>query len=277
MMLRTFLVMLLALSIGAQAAKKPVKSAKSSQIGKSSKIGKSTKARKSKKPRKAVNREKIREESLAAWPKWAELDSRPTRVGVPELDRLLVERPPLGSPVTEDPSSGSEEAQRRPMPSENRDRGLASVAMSSSENAPLEQLRKVAEPFLGSPYRTGGESTSGFDCSGFVLTMLRAFGQKMTGRSSPEFYKQGEPVEKDRLQTGDILYFADHSRSIGHVAIYLAEGKFVHASVQRGVIVSDLEEKYYKAKYKAARRLDGFANALRSGIQPTTDFAGTVD
>jgi len=265
MLLRTVLVMLLALTIGAQAAKKPGKSAKSSKIAKSAKV------RKSKKPRKTVNREKIREESLAAWPRWAEMDSRPARIGVPELDRLLVERPPLGAPVSEDPAMAPDEPQRRPMPSENRDRGLASVAMSSSDNTPLEQLRKVAEPFLGSPYRTGGESTSGFDCSGFVLTMLRAFGQKMTGRSSPEFYKQGEPVEKDRIQTGDLLYFADHRRSIGHVAIYLADGKFVHASVQRGVIVSGLDEKYYKAKYKAARRLDGFANALRSGTPPVID------
>jgi|GEM_PF-1010598 len=269
MALRTVFVLALALVVGAQAAKQAPKSAKSdksTKIGKSNKIGMSTKTRKTKKPRKIVNREKIREESLAAWPKWAELDMRPTRVGVPELDRLLVERPPLGAPVTEDPAAGSEEFPAHPMPSDNRDRGLGALAMSASGNEPLDQLRKVAEPFLGSPYRTGGASASGFDCSGFVLTMLGAFGQKMTGRSSTEFYKQGEPIEKHRLQTGDLLYFADHRRSIGHVGIYLAEGKFIHASVQRGVIVSGLDEKYYKGKYKAARRLEGFTNALRLGV-----------
>jgi cell wall-associated NlpC family hydrolase len=50
-------------------------------------------------------------------------------------------------------------------------------------------------------------------------------------------------VEKTRLQTGDLLFFSDNSRSIGHVAIYLADGKFVHATTGKGVIVSHLDEK----------------------------------
>ncbi len=251
---RVVLAALLSLALAGQAeAKKTAKS-------------KSAAAKKSKKkPRQKFSRDKIREESMAQWPRFAEFNSRqPGKIGVPELDRLLLEHPPLGEPLAEnlDDDLGSRGDQR--LSTDSRDKGLSSLAVPSHGSDALERLRHVAEPFLGSPYRTGGESASGFDCSGFVRTMVRAFGQDLEGRSSPAYYTQGLPVAKDELQTGDLLFFADHRRSIGHVAIYLAEGKFVHASVKRGVIVSDLDEKYYKTKYKGARRHEAFASALKS-------------
>ena len=254
---RSLLVALLGLALSGQAEAKKTGKAKSAAAKKSKK-----------KSRQKVSRDLIREESMAQWPKFAEFNSRqPGKIGVPELDRLLLEHPPLGEPLAEDSDDdlGGRSTQR--LASDSRDRGLSTLAIPSHGGDALERLRYVAEPFLGAPYRTGGESISGFDCSGFVRTMVRAFGQDLEGRSSPAFYTQGVPVAKDELQTGDLLFFSDHHRSIGHVAIYLAEGKFVHASVQRGVIVSDLDEKYYKTKYKGARRHEAFATALKSPDQ----------
>jgi cell wall-associated NlpC family hydrolase len=147
------------------------------------------------------------------------------------------------------------------MASEQRPAGLSAGLVFSSTD-PVQKLKAVAEPLLGSPYRTGGAATTGFDCSGLVLTLLRSFGQAIAGRSSPEFWKQGSPVDKARLQAGDLLFFSDHSRSIGHVAMYLSDGKFVHASVGKGVIVSELDEDYYRRRYKGARRLTDFARQL---------------
>lgn len=261
MLWRTLLVLVLGLAVSGPAAKVADKGAKTALKKKPAKKAKAKKAR------KRYTREAIRNESIAAWPTLTEIDSRIAAIGVPELDRLLVDRPPLGASVADDPLSDMDRGSG-PMTSSERSAGVASVAFPDPATDPLDRLRKVAEPFLGAPYRTGGESVDGFDCSGFVRTVLRAFGQNLTGRSSTEYYKQGVPVDKDRLQTGDLLFFADHHRSIGHVGIYLAEGKFVHASVGKGVIVSALDEKYYRAKYKAARRHDSFAEALRDPQEP---------
>ena len=158
------------------------------------------------------------------------------------------------------------------MASETRPAGLFAGLICSATD-PVQKLKAVAEPMLGSPYRTGGEATSGFDCSGLVLTLLRSFGQAIAGRSSPEFWKQGEPVDKSRLQAGDLLFFSDHHRSIGHVAMYLSDGKFVHASVGKGVIVSELDEAYYRSRYKGARRLTEFARRLWN---PADSVAATL-
>lgn len=258
MIWRIALVVSLSLAVSAQAAtKKVVKHGRSSSVKKSKKA-----------IRKSYSRDKIREESMSNWPRIAEFDSRPGKVGVPELDRLLDEHPPLGASVSEDPTSDVAIPSDQRMSVDRRDRGISKLALVESDPDPLERIKLVSEPLLGTPYRSGGESTRGFDCSGFVLTVLRAFGQDLTGRSSTAFHTQGRPVEPERLQTGDLLFFSDHHRSIGHVAIYLSEGKFVHASVQKGVIVSSLDEKYYKLKFKSARRLDGFARALLSGDVP---------
>lgn len=210
-----------------------------------------TKARKPK-----YSRDQVRSESLALWPGRAEADSRPQPVGVPEIDRLLTDRPCIGVSVNEPEIDLVE----RSLSKDERPHGISSAFLGTLD--PVQKIRAVAEPLLGSPYRSGGDNTSGIDCSGFVLTVLKGLGQEIVGRSSGEFWKQGNPVDKNRLQTGDLLFFSDHTRSIGHVAIYLADGKFVHATTGKGVIVSHLGEKYYVAHYKGAKRLPGFLERL---------------
>jgi cell wall-associated NlpC family hydrolase len=217
-----------------------------------------------------VSREKAISSSLAAWPDQARRVFQIDPMGVPELDRLLTDRPPVGVAVV-DPTDGMELPSGR-MASEPRPDGLAASLFSAATD-PVKKLKAVAMPLLGSPYRTGGEGASGFDCSGLVRTLLRSFGQSLAGRSSPEFWKQGAPVDKTRLQAGDLLFFSDHHRSIGHVAMYLSDGKFVHASVGSGVIVSALDEEYYRRRYKGARRLTEFARQL---WDPSDSVAATL-
>lgn len=213
-----------------------------------------------------VSREQAKTESLASWPK-----TGPTRVhekvGEPELDRLLADRPPVGIPVA-DPVADLAIPADRPMASAPRP-DVHPHDLLAKLTDPVQKLKSVAEPFLGSPYRSGGSDTTGFDCSGFVLTVLRRFGTTIAGRSSPEFWKQGAPVSKDSLRTGDLLFFSDHTRKIGHVAMYLAEGKFVHATIQKGVIVSEMVEKYYDRRFKGARRLEDFSRSLHESATTT--------
>jgi len=216
-----------------------------------------------------ISRDQAKQEALAEWPEHGQPARQIEPIGVPELDRLLVEHPPLGVSVT-DPVADLD-LPDHPMAKEHRPEGVPGSTIAAGTD-PVQRLKAVAEPLLGSPYRTGGEDPQGgFDCSGFVRTVLRFFGQNIEGRSSPEFWKQGRPVTKDELQTGDLLFFSDHSRSIGHVAMYLADGKFVHATTQKGVIVSGLDEDYYSRRYKGARRLTEFAHKLRA--EPAPDSA----
>jgi len=204
--------------------------------------------------RHRVSREEVRLESIAAWPRSAHRVFQVDPVGVPELDRLVVDRPPIGVSVDDPPV--------RDLDAAAAGRASLSAGLAASMTDPVQRLKAVAEPLLGAPYRTGGSAAKGFDCSGFVLALIHSMGQSIEGRSSAEFWKQGDPVDRDHLEAGDLLFFSDHHRAIGHVAVYLSDGKFVHASVQRGVVVSALDEDYYRKHYKGARRMTDFARSL---------------
>lgn len=186
---------------------------------------------------------------------------RVAKTGNPELDRLLEDRP---APETWTDSVLTTPAQ------------AVALAMHADSNAlpwsgdtPLERLHSVADPFVGTPYRTGGNGESGFDCSGFVQKVVSTFGITLPGRSSTSYWTQGEAVDEQDLQPGDLVFFSDHTRRIGHVGIYLENGTFVHASVQSGVIVSAIEERYYRRRYKGARRIPALVSVL-------TGNSGTV-
>ena len=105
--------------------------------------------------------------------------------------------------------------------------------------------------FLGIPYVANGCSTSGFDCSGFVVYVYAQFGFKLSHYTG-DLKKTGTKVSKEDLLPGDLVFF----RKNHHVGIYLGDGNFVHASSGKGVVlVSTLSSGYYKEKYSGARRI----------------------
>lgn len=191
-----------------------------------------------------------------------------TVVATSEVDRLLADHPPVGAPL--DPLEGLPALpDSAPMAGHEGPAGLGtafsgsgSTSAWSEASSPLSRLQAAAEPFLGAPYRAGGNGEPGFDCSGFVRKMLSLFGQTLSGRSSGAYWTQGDPVPEEDLQPGDLVFFSDNSRHIGHVGIYLSGGDFVHASVGKGVVVSNIAERWYRIRYKGGRRLDGFRQAL---------------
>ncbi|HLT47115.1 MAG TPA: NlpC/P60 family protein [Rubricoccaceae bacterium] len=137
-------------------------------------------------------------------------------------------------------------------------------------------LREEGDDWLGTPYRYGGESAAGIDCSAFVRALMReALGIELT-RATHTQVEEGVPVDKEDLLPGDLVFF--RRRGTRHVGVYLGGGEFIHASSSNGVIVSRLDEGYYERHYWTARRVvddprrfllpDAFANRATPDRQP---------
>jgi cell wall-associated NlpC family hydrolase len=121
-----------------------------------------------------------------------------------------------------------------------------------SSNSHLDAF--VAD-WLGTPYKYGGLSRNGVDCSGFAyLLMLHVYNKKIPRISKNQYYK-GRKINRARLMKGDLLFFrGTRGRGIDHVGIYLADDRFVHASSKEGVIISSLSEEYYEKRFVGACR-----------------------
>ncbi|GFE62786.1 NlpC/P60 family protein [Geobacter sp. AOG2] len=114
---------------------------------------------------------------------------------------------------------------------------------------------RTAERFVGIPYRWGGENVvDGMDCSGFVRAVYNLCGLSIP-RTSRDQFKAGDPVRKDDLRDGDLLFFGSSADSINHVGIYVGNGRFVHAP-RRGedIKVSGVDESYFERRFVGARR-----------------------
>jgi cell wall-associated NlpC family hydrolase len=119
-------------------------------------------------------------------------------------------------------------------------------------------LVKVAKSFAGAPYRYGGDSIRGLDCSAFVKKMYEIFEVQLP-RSAREQFCYGPRVEKENLLTGDLVFFKTkrHAKYPTHVGIYIGDDKFIHASsvLRRGVKVDHLTDSYFKRTYIGAVRV----------------------
>lgn len=112
--------------------------------------------------------------------------------------------------------------------------------------------------WLGVPYKYGGNSKSGTDCSGFVSQVFnKVYSKKLQRSAANQASKDVSNVSKSKLKTGDLVFFMTTSKSskISHVGIYLRDNYFIHASTSRGVIVSNLSEKYYEKNWKKGGRV----------------------
>jgi len=125
------------------------------------------------------------------------------------------------------------------------------------EDAPARlRLVKAGFELIGVRYRFSGTSEkSGFDCSGLVKTLFSKFNIDLP-RSSKEQFRQGEKVDRDALEPGDLVFFSSGGSQPTHVGIYVGDNKFLHAARKaRRVIVSDLNKIWYTVRYLGARRV----------------------
>ena len=109
--------------------------------------------------------------------------------------------------------------------------------------------------YLGVPYRYGGGSKSGIDCSGFTSNVYKNSLGILLPRTAREQYRSGSTVNGDGLQFGDLVFFNTTGSGVSHVGIYLEDDLFAHASVSFGVTISSLESSYYRKRFVGARRV----------------------
>ena len=133
----------------------------------------------------------------------------------------------------------------------------------------IDDLLAEAQTYLGTPYRYGGMTRNGIDCSAFVLSVFGSVTGMNLPRVAASQAQEGEKIEKDQLQKGDLVFFSHQGRGrISHVGIVeevSPEGdvKFIHAATSRGVMISSLNDSYWGPRYRFAKRvisIDSFNN-----------------
>ena len=142
------------------------------------------------------------------------------------------------------------------------DTGAPAVAAASvapearkADESIKDRLLRVAQRMLAVPYRFGGTTLWGLDCSGFVQKTF-AFLNLDLPRSAREQFREGAKVAKADLSPGDLVFFRTYAEYPSHVGIYLGDNRFVHASSrERKVTVESLDTPYYVKRYIGAKRL----------------------
>jgi murein DD-endopeptidase / murein LD-carboxypeptidase len=136
---------------------------------------------------------------------------------------------------------------------------IMGVALSATSNM---KLFHFVYDWIGTPYRFGGSSKNGIDCSAFTKELYSQVFNMDIERSSRDIFSMVSPVRRDDLKEGDLVFFKIHSRRISHVGIYLGNNRFAHAS-SKGVAISSLDDSYYSRYfYRGGRMLESFKEEL---------------
>jgi hypothetical protein len=132
-----------------------------------------------------------------------------------------------------------------------------------------ERILGLAAPYMGAPYRLGGDDASGIDCSGLTKAVFGRLGCALPRQSRLQA-DLGTPVAATELEAGDLLFFAtDRTVGISHVGIYLGGGRMLHSSPRRGGVgVEKLAGTDYERWFVAARRLAQAKPALAAEARP---------
>ena len=134
------------------------------------------------------------------------------------------------------------------------------VAVDATSNI---KLYKFVYDWIGTPYRFGGNTKKGIDCSAFTKAIYEKVFNTTLLRNSRDIFSMVDPLSKDDLKEGDLVFFKIKSSRITHIGIYLGDRRFAHASSSRGVVISNLDEPYYARHfYRGGRILESARKEL---------------
>lgn len=111
-----------------------------------------------------------------------------------------------------------------------------------------------SKKYIGVPYLYGGSTPRAFDCSGFTSYVFKLNGISIP-RTASQQYQAGSWVNKSQLKSGDLVFFNTSGSGVSHVGIYIGSNKFIHASSSKGVMISDLDNSYWKPRYMGGKRI----------------------
>jgi cell wall-associated NlpC family hydrolase len=171
---------------------------------------------------------------------------------IKRINRLRTNRLKIGQKlVLSNPTTIMEVAVK----GEDADRGLLGKWNSLNER---KKVVRVAKGFIGTPYRFGGSSIRGLDCSALVKKVYQFFNVNLP-RTAREQSHVGKRVPRDELKEGDLVFF-NVRRAFDHVGIYVGNNKFVHASFRsKEVRVDSLKSTYYDKHFSRAIRVKGLS------------------
>ena len=118
----------------------------------------------------------------------------------------------------------------------------------------VRDLLEEAYRHIGVPYRFGGTTPKGFDCSGYVRFVFERYGVHLP-RMADEQYKVGKSVSKKNLQPGDLVFFETYTSGVSHSGIYVGDNRFISATSSRGVTVAPMDDAYWGKRYIGAKRV----------------------
>ncbi len=124
-------------------------------------------------------------------------------------------------------------------------------------------LHKIQNPrfycsmldWMGVRYRAGSGTKQGTDCTHLVSNIHKSVTGAIFGGDASHMYSACDPIEVDSVKEGDLVFFKINKSRISHVGLYLQNDMFVHATVHKGVIISSLQEAYYKKYFIGCGRL----------------------
>jgi cell wall-associated NlpC family hydrolase len=120
----------------------------------------------------------------------------------------------------------------------------------------IAEWDRILSPWLGTPYKYGGNTKDGVDCSGFVSNIYMEKERMHIPRTTKDEFQIGKSIDNANLIVGDLVFFGKkgNTKNVSHVGIYVGNGKFIHASTSEGVTVTSLDNSYWKPLYLGARR-----------------------
>ncbi|WP_298824567.1 C40 family peptidase [uncultured Planococcus sp.] len=151
---------------------------------------------------------------------------------------------------------------------------ISPFTATETKAAAPDDIASYALKFKGTPYKFGGTTTAGFDCSGYILHVFKNFDISLP-RTSAEQFNVGTSVSKSNLQKGDLVFFANtYKPGISHTGIYLGDGDVISAE-SKGVAISNINTNpYWGPKYAGAKRLSGVKSVtapIQASLPPVTN------
>jgi len=124
----------------------------------------------------------------------------------------------------------------------------------SATSAELIELGRIIQSFLGKPYGASSEDGN-LDCSRFTMLVFDKFNNTKLPRTSDKQSRTGQKIKKGDLRYGDLVFYRTDGNSISHVGIYIGFDEFIHATNSSGIIITHMDEAYWKKRFAGARRV----------------------